>query len=226
MSYNLLSIGLLVAGVGMLAGQPANDWQAVFAVDKKTLGVKGANPYFNLTPGYTLSYRHGKDTDTLTVLNETRLIDGVETRAVEDREMKDGRLIELTRDYYAIDSVTNDVYYFGEEVDVYKNGKVTGHEGTWLSGVKGAKFGLMMPGAPKPGQKFYQEQAPGVAMDRVEIVSLTDKIVTPAGAFENCVHVLESSPIEKGLRDHKWYAPGVGQVKDAEMVLVKYGRGI
>ena len=61
-------------------------------------------------------------------------------------------------------------------------------------------------------------------MDRVEIVSVTEKIVTPAGAFENCVHVLESSPIEKGLRDHKWYARGVGQVKDAGMVLVKYGR--
>ena len=63
-------------------------------------------------------------------------------------------------------------------------------------------------------------------MDRVEIVSVTEKIVTPAGAFENCVHVVESSPIEKGLRDHKWYAPGVGQVKDAGMVLVKYGRGV
>ena len=154
MSYNLLSIGLLLAGVGTLAGQPAKDWQAVFAVDKKTLGVKGANPYFNLTPGYTLSYRHGKDTDTLTVLNETRLIDGVETRAVEDREMKDGRLIELTRDYYAIDSVTNDVYYFGEDVDVYKNGKVTGHEGTWLSGVKGAKFGLMMARRSQTGSEI------------------------------------------------------------------------
>jgi hypothetical protein len=34
---------------------------------------------------------------------------------------------------------------------------------------------------------------------------------------------LESSELEKGLHDHKWYAPGVGQVKDAEMVLVKYG---
>src|SRR5260370_20242340 len=112
-------------GVAALAAQHAKDFQSVFAVDKKALGVKGASPYFNLTPGYTLSYRHGKDTDTLTVLNETKLIDGVETRVVEDREMKNDQLIELTRDYYAIDSVTNDVYYFGEDVDVYKNGKVT-----------------------------------------------------------------------------------------------------
>src|ERR1035438_8599277 len=120
MTCKLLTIGLLLAGVGALAAQTAKDFQSVFAVDKKTLGVRGANPYFNLTPGYTLAYQHGKDSDTLTVLGETKRIDGVETRVVEDRELKNGQLVELTRDYYAIDSVTNDVYYFGEDVDVYK----------------------------------------------------------------------------------------------------------
>jgi hypothetical protein len=223
MTCRFLGIGLLLAGAGALAAQTAKDWQSAFAVDKKTLGVTGANRYFNLTPGHTLSYRHGQETDTLTVLHETRLIDGVETRVVEDREMKNGQLVELTLDYYAIDSVTNDVYYFGEDVDVYKNSKVTGHEGAWLSGAKGAKFGLMMPGDPKPGRKAYQEQAPGVGMDRFEILSDNEKIVTPAGTFEKCIHVVESSQIEKGLHDHKWYAPGVGQVKDGEMLLVKYG---
>ena len=218
-----ICIGLLLAGVGTLAAQTAKDFQSVFTVDKKTLGVKGANSYFNLTPGYTLAYRHGKDTDTLTVLNETKIIDGVETRVVEDRELKNGQLIELTRDYYAIDSVTNDVYYFGEDVDVYKNGKVVGHEGAWLSGVNGAKFGMMMPGTPKAGQKFYQEVAPGVGMDRFEILSVSEKIPTPAGTFEKCIHVVESSELEKGLHDHKGYAPRVGQVKDAEMLLAKYG---
>ena len=203
---------LLLAGAFLLGAQ-----------DKKLLGVKGNNPYINLTPGYQLFYAHGKDTDTLTVLPETKLIDGVETRVIEDREMKNGQLIELTRDYYAIDAENNDVYYFGEDVDVYKNGKVVGHEGSWLSGVKGAKFGLMMPGKPRVGQRFAQEQAPGVGMDQAEIVGDHEKVVTPAGTFENCIHVLETSPIEKGLKDHKWYAGGVGQVKDAEMTLVKYG---
>jgi hypothetical protein len=157
------------------------------------------------------------------VLNETRLIDGVETRVVEDRETKNGQVTELTRDYYAIDSMTNDVYYFGEAVDVYKNGKVAGHEGSWLSGEGGAKFGLMMPGKPEPGRRFYQEQAPAVGMDRAEVVSVTEKVVTPAGTFEKCVHTIETSPIEKGLRDHKWYAAGVGPVRDGKMLLIKYG---
>lgn len=210
---------LILTGLTMLA---ADDFQAVFVVDKKTLGVKGANPYFNLTPGYTLEYQHGSASDTITVLPETKMIDGVETRAVEHRETKNGKLAEVTRDYYAIDSVTNDVYYFGEEVDVIKDGKIVDHEGTWLAGVKGAKFGLMMPAAPRAGQKFYQELAPGVAMDRVEIVSVEEKVTTRAGVFEKCVHVRESSPLEKLLGDSKWYAPRVGQVKDGKMALVKY----
>jgi hypothetical protein len=217
-------VAMLLAGAAALAAQPAKDFQSVFAVEKKNLGIKGANPYFPLTPGYQLSYAHGKDTDTLTVLNETKMIDGVETRVVEDRELKNGRLIELTRDYYAIDAATNDVYYMGEDVDVYKNGKVVGHEGAWLSGINGAKFGLMMPGTPKAAQKFYQELAPKVGQDRAEIISVDEKITTPAGTFEKCVHVVETSALEKGLHDHKWYAPGVGQVRDAEMLLVKYTR--
>jgi len=215
---------LLLAAAASLFAQSAKDFQSVFPVDRKNLGVQGENPYFPLRPGYQLSYRHGKDTDTLTVLAETKRIDGVDCRIVEDREMKSGKLIELTRDYFAIDSATNDVYYMGEDVDVYKNGKVASHEGSWLSGVKGAKFGMMMPGAPKAGQKFYQELAPGVGLDRAEILSLSEKVVTPSGTYENCVRVVETSDTEKWLHDHKWYARGVGQVKDAEMDLVSVKR--
>ncbi|MCX6602237.1 MAG: hypothetical protein NTV52_01440 [Acidobacteria bacterium] len=217
----MVAIGLGLAGLTAMA---ADDYQSAFAVDKKTLGVKGSNPYFNLTPGYTLEYKNGKLADTISVLNETKRIDGVETRVVEHREMKAGRLIEVTRDYYAIDAVTNDVYYFGEEVDVIKKGKVVDHKGTWLAGEKGAKFGLMMPASPKAGQKYYQEQAPGAALDRVEVMSIDEKITTPAGTFTKCVRVLESSPLEKTLHDSKWYVAGVGQVKDGAMVLVRYGK--
>jgi len=222
MSYPRLQLTLF-AFATLLAAQPAKEWQTDFPVDKKNLGVKGSNPYFILTPGYQLVYKQGNTVDTLTVLNETVTIDGVETRVVEDREMKGTQLIELTRDYYAIDSATNDVYYFGEDVDVYKGGKVVSHAGSWRSGVNGAKFGLMLPARPQVGQRFYQELAPTIAMDRAEIVSVTAIVSTPAGKFEKCVHIAETNPLEKGKTDHKWFAPGVGMVKDAAMVLVKYG---
>ena len=48
--------------------------------------------------------------------------------------------------------------------------------------------------------------------------------MTPAGTFENCVHVLATSPTENGMRDHKWYAPGFGLVEDGNMLLVEYKR--
>ncbi|HZR29281.1 MAG TPA: hypothetical protein VFA71_10945 [Terriglobales bacterium] len=199
----------------------SGEWRSNFAVDKKNLSATGTNPYFRLTPGLRLYYEKGKDTLVTTVLNETKVIDGVETRAVEDREMKNGQLIELTRDYYAIDRNTKDVYYFGEDVDVYKGGKIAGHEGSWLSGVKGAKFGMMMPGTIEVGQKFYQEQAPGVGMDRAEVVAAEETITTPAGAFNKCVHMKETSALEKDAAEHKWYAPGIGLVRDPEFDLIR-----
>lgn len=206
---------------GLALGQA--EWRSVFPVDKKALSATGSSAYFVLTPGYRLHYAHGKDTVTTTVLNATKPIDGVETRAVEDRETKNGRLAEVTRDYYAIDRATGDVYYFGEDVDAYKNGKIAGHGGSWLSGIQGARFGMMMPGAVKAGQKFYQEYAPGRAMDRAEIVAVGETVATPAGTFTNCVHVKETSAIERAV-DHKWYAPGVGLVKDGELLLVRIER--
>src|ERR1043165_3089993 len=123
------TLGFLIVGAGLLMSQPVGDWQSIFQVDKASLGVKGSNPYFNLTPGYRLEYKHGSESDIITVLDQIEVIDGVQTRVVEDRESKGGQLTELTRDYYAIDARTNDVYYFGEDVDVYKNGKVVSHKG-------------------------------------------------------------------------------------------------
>jgi hypothetical protein len=197
------------------------DWQAAFPADKKNLGPTGSNAYFVLEPGHRLYYQHGRNNLTTTVLSETKMVDGVETRVVEDKEIKNGQIVELTRDYFAIDRTTKDVYCFGEEVDNYKNGKVVGHEGAWLSGVKGAKFGLMMPGKLKVGQKFYQEQAPGVGMDRAELIAVGETVTTPAGTFKDCVHTKETSALEKGMADHKWYAPGIGLVKAGEFVLVR-----
>jgi uncharacterized membrane protein YkoI len=197
----------------------ANGWRDSFPVDKANLVPTGRGPYFILEPGHKAVYQDKKVTLTITVLDETKVVDGVTTRVVEEREEKSGQPLEISRNYVAIDKNTKDVYYFGEDVDEYKNGQIASHEGAWLAGVKNAKFGLMMPGNPKVGDKFYQELAPKAAMDRAEIVSLDEEIKTPAGTFK-CVHVKETSPLERGV-SHKWYAPGVGLIKDDGSVLVK-----
>jgi hypothetical protein len=127
-----------------------------FAVDRASLADTGRSSYFILEPGYRLTFQHGKDTLIVTVLEETRMVDGVRTRIVEERETEGGQLAEVSRNFFAIDRTAGDVYYFGEDVDEYKNGKVTGHAGAWLSGVNGARFGLMVPGTPKAGDRFYR----------------------------------------------------------------------
>lgn len=198
-------------------------WISDFQVDKKDLSSMGRNPYFILEPGYTLVLEQGRERLTITVLNDTRIIDGVETRVVEERESRSGQLVEVSRNFFAISRRTNDVYYFGEEVDIYKAGKIVSHEGAWLAGSNGARFGLMMPGAPTHGYKFYQEVAPGIAMDRAEIVSLNETLKTPAGDFKNVLKTVETTPLERGS-EAKYYASGVGLLQDGTLKLVKYGK--
>ena len=81
-------------------------------------------------------------------------------------------------------------------------------------------FGLMIPGKPKVGDKFYQEIAPKVALDRVEVVSVDETVKTPAGTFQHCVHLRETTPLEADV-SHKYYAPGVGMIKDDEFELAE-----
>ena len=218
----LMVSGLYARGEGgKAAAAPEAKFQDTFAVDKAKLTDKGSGTYFILEPGYKLIFEDGKDTLTITVLNETKVVDGVKCRIVEERETKGGKLEEVSRNYFAIDTATGDVYYFGEDVDMYDaGGKVTGHEGSWLSGIDGAKFGLGLPGKPKVGDKYYQEVAPKVAMDRAEVVSLTEEVKVPAGTFKNCLKTKESSGLESAVGE-KLYAPGVGLLKDGGFELAK-----
>jgi hypothetical protein len=203
------------------------EFTATFAVEKSELASSGRNPFFILEPGYTLVFAGKEDNEevglTITVLDETRSVDGVETRVVEERETKNGKLVEVSRNYFAISKRTNDVYYFGEDVDIYKGSKVVSHEGAWLSGVGGAKFGLGVPGSPLLGARYYQEVAPGVAMDRAEVVSVTETMETPAGKFTKVFKTVETSPLEPGAKESKYYAPGVGLIKDGPCKLVSHG---
>lgn len=200
-----------------------NGWIQSFPMQTGELLSSGRNPYFILEPGYQQVLAGDGDQVTITVLNKTKLVDGVHTRVVEERETKDGKLVEVSRNYYAISKRTHDVYYFGEDVDMYKDGKITNHGGAWLAGTHGAKFGLMMSAKPALRMKAYQELAPGAAMDRAEIVSLHESVKTPAGTFKNCIKTEETSPVEPGSKEYKQYAPGVGIVQDDETKLVTYG---
>jgi hypothetical protein len=199
-----------------------DSWTSDFNVDKADLMTSGRNPYFVLEPGYRLVLEGGKERLVVTVLDETRRIDGVDTRVVEERETESGKLTEVSRNYYAISRRTNSVFYFGEDVDMFRNGTVSGHEGSWASGISGARFGLMMPGEQLLKGRYYQELAPGVAMDRAEIDSFSESVRTPAGVFQRVLKVAESTPLEI-VHEFKYYAKDIGLVQDGSARLLKYG---
>ena len=198
-------------------------WQQEFAISNCNLLATGRNQYFVLEPGYQLVLEGGDTKLQITVLDETKVVDGVTTRVVEEKEWKKGELFEVARNYFAMCEQTKDVFYFGEDVDFYESGKVVKHDGTWHAGVNGNKAGLFMAGTPKLKMKYYQEIAPGVAMDRAEIVSLTETCKTPAGTFSGCLKVKESSAIDVLAREYKYHAPGIGLVRDGALRLTKFG---
>jgi hypothetical protein len=198
-----------------------------FPVEASDWASTGRNTYFILEPGYFQileGKEDGKDVRiTITVLGETRKIDGVETRVVEEKLFENGQIVEIARDYFAFSKKTSSVYYFGEDVDNYKDGKVDNHAGSWISGEKGAKYGLLMPGIYLLGARYQQEVAPGVGMDRAEIVALNETVETPSGKFERCLKTEETTPLEPATKEFKLYAPGIGIVQEGDAKLVKYG---
>ena len=191
-----------------------------------TFTTTGSNPYFILEPGYQLVLEGTEDDETvrlvITVLDETKKIGDLETRIVEENESVNGETIEISRNFFAFCEQTSSVYYFGEEVDNYKFGEVVNHSGAWVAEGDN-KAGIIMPGLILIGARYYQEIAPGIAMDRAEIISMIETLQTPAGNFTNCLKVQETTALNPNEMEYKIHAPGIGLIKDEDLLLVKYG---
>ena len=203
------------------------------------------NAYFPLRPGRQLYYNNARcmangDCDELeelwiTTEFQTRRITlgsgkqrrQILTRVVEERETEDGELKEISRNYFAACAPARDVYYFGEEVDIYEDGEIVSHDGAWLAGRNGAQPGIGMPdSAFLLGTRYVQEKAPGVAQDQAEHVGTGLQLSLPAGTFKGCIETRETSPLEPGSISVKFYCPGVGLVVDNDLELAAiYGQG-
>ncbi|HEV8386330.1 MAG TPA: hypothetical protein VGQ03_01785 [Nitrososphaera sp.] len=227
-SVSFVLIFVFASGTIAVNGYATSDegWLTSFNLEECELSSTGSNSYFFLEPGYQLTLEGQEDGDRiqliLTVLNETRIVDGVETRVVEERESENGELIEVSINFLSFCNDTKDIFYFGEEVDMYADGEVESHGGEWLAGEDGAAAGLLYPSNPTVGMKYYQEIAPGVAEDRAEVLSLDEVLNVPAGNFEKVLKVEETTPLESGEKEYKYYAPGIGLLQDEDLKLTKY----
>jgi hypothetical protein len=227
MFSRLFKVGILLVlatwlSVQNTSAQQARTWTDSFLEDSSALSTRGANPYFTLQPGYRVTLRGTENAKTvelqITVLTETKYVGLIDTRVVEERTFVDSELVKVSRKFFAISRRTNGVYYFGADVDVLTANEITGHVGSWQSGQNGARYGLLIAGSPLLGSRYCQELAPGVAMDRSEVISLTEQITTGAGIFENCLKTEKTTSLVPGTRKSKCYAEGIGLVQDGELL--------
>lgn len=174
------------------------------------------NRYFPLHPGTTFHYEGETDgiptSDDMAVTHLTKVILGVPCTVVRDRVYTNGILSEDTLDWYAQDTNGN-VWYFGEDTrELDPDGNVISTEGSWLAGVDGAQQGIIMEANPRVGDKYRQEFALGVAQDMAQVLSVNKSICVRYGCYDDLLLTREFTPLEKGVTEHKLYAPGVGDI--------------
>ncbi|MSR64901.1 MAG: hypothetical protein EXS18_03870 [Verrucomicrobiae bacterium] len=173
------------------------------------------NPYFPLVPGTTFIHEgptaHGFEHVEFAVTHKTKVILGVTCIEVRDTAFLDGKLAEDTLDWFAQDKDGN-VWYFGENTHELEDGLITTIAGTFVAGVNGDKPGIIMKAHPAIGDFYRQEFSLGNAEDFAETLSLNESVTVPAGSYTHCLKSQETTPLETDHLEHKFYAPGVGNV--------------
>lgn len=221
------------------AAASAPQFTSDFNIEACTWSAWGQqNPYFSLRPGRQLVLEGEEDGATIrneiTMLRELELVSfttakgkplSVLTRVMEERETEDGDLVEVSRNWVARCVETGNIFYFGEEVDIYEDGVIVDHHGAWRAGVDGAQPGVLMPGSFLLGARYYQEVAPDVALDRGENAKMGLTVAVPAGTFAGCVQVDETNPLSTNPKEVgvKKYCPGIGITVDETQQLISHG---
>lgn len=210
----VLGIFLLVSGTASAADsrQPSTVGYAP-KINAADFSTHITNKYFSLPVGMKMTYKgeieDGTETIELSIDGETKTVMGVKTLVYHDRVWLDGELIEDTRDYLAQDKEGN-VWYFGENVNNYEDGKLKDTHGTWIAGVDGALPGIWMKAQPKVGESYLQEYYKGEAEDFAKVLGVNETVKVPYGTLTGCVKTLDSNPFDGPTADeYKFYCPQV-----------------
>jgi hypothetical protein len=181
------------------------------------------NPWLPLRPGMQSVYAgttiegtervHHRLVSTVTDL--TKVIGGVRTVVVWDRDFSSGRLVEAEVAFFAQDTAGN-VWELGEHPEEYEDGRIVASP-TWIHGVARAQAGISMKAAPRAGTPSYSlGWAPAVSFtDRARVLKVGQRTCIPAQCFARVLLVDEFNPDQPGKNQLKYYAPGVGNVRVA-----------
>src|SRR5262249_9375888 len=83
------------------------------------------------------------------------------------------------------------------------------------AGVNGAQPGFQMEAHSALGNDYFQEFLPGVAVDEA-LVSGLNLTVSAGHTYHGVLRTTETSALELGTSDFKYYAPGVGLIRTDE----------
>jgi hypothetical protein len=170
------------------------------------------NPYFPLPVGRLFVYAGTKEGvpthDEICVTHQTKLIEGVQITVVHHRSFEGSplSLVEDTQDWHAQD-VFGTVWYFGEDTTEFPSGST---EGSWEAGVADADAGFIMLANPQAGVRYYQEFARNVAEDQAKVLSRNESLTVQGVTYNNVVLTGETSRLDPGVLEYKYYAPNVG----------------
>jgi hypothetical protein len=171
-----------------------------------------------------------------TVTDLNKVINGVRTVVLWDRDINAGKLLEGELAFWAQDDDGN-VWLLGEYPEEYdEQGRFEAAPDTWIAGLERARAGIMMRADPEQGtSSYHQGLAPEIEFADVARVHKTgQKNCVPVGCFENVLVTDETNPVEPNDGHQlKYYAPGVGNIRAAPgqggkerevLVLVKVGQ--
>lgn len=184
--------------------------------------AKVSNRWHPLRPGTQLVYR-GQATQgsalaphevVATVTNLVKVIDGVPTVVLFDRDYSDGQLVESELAFQAQDK-RGTVWSLGEYPEEYEDGKLLGAPNAWLSGVQDAEAGILMQAKPRTRTRTYSQGfAPEIDFaDQGKVKRKLRRVCVPAGCFRNVTVIDESDALDpEGGHQLKYHARGVGVV--------------
>ena len=192
-----------------------------FSPDNFDRPTEITNQWLPLTPGMQYVFEGeteeagivSKHQVIFTVTDLTKVIAGVRSVVIWDRDYSEGELVETELAFFAQDNDGN-VWRMGEYPEVYENGVLV-ETPAWLSGLKGAVAGIMMPASPTLGAPSYsQGWGPAVDFtDRAKVEETDQQVCVAVDCFNNVMIVAEYSRAEPNAFQLKYYAPGVGNVK-------------
>jgi hypothetical protein len=180
------------------------------------------NRWFPLRPGTRFTYvgkinADGKRVEhrvVFTVTDLTKTIDGVRNVVLYDLDFNAGELAEAELAFHAQDDGGN-IWNMGEYPEEYEEGKFTGAPDTWITGLAGARAGVIMRAAPRTGTSSYlQGWAPAIEFDdTAKVLKTGQRVCVPTSCYDNVLVIDEFSPREPGAHQQKFYAPGVGNIR-------------